>query len=289
MKGKIVKVSGPLIVAEGMADVKMYDVVRVSSQRLIGEVIELRGDKASIQVYEETSMLGTGEDVVSTNAPLSVELGPGLVESIYDGIQRPLNMLVEKSGDRIGRGLDVPALDHKKKWDFTPTVKVGDKVTGGDIIGTVRENEVIEHRIMVPPGKSGIVSSIEAGSFNIDETVATLKDENGSVNIRMAQKWPVRRGRPYKSKLPPARPLVTGQRVIDTLFPIAEGGVAAVPGPFGSGKTVVQHQLAKWADADIIVYVGCGERGNEMTDVLNEFPELSDPKTGKPLDRKSVV
>ncbi len=289
MKGKIVKVSGPLIVAEGMADVKMYDVVRVSSQRLIGEVIELRGDKASIQVYEETSMLGTGEDVVSTNAPLSVELGPGLVESIYDGIQRPLNMLVEKSGDRIGRGLDVPALDHKKKWDFTPTVKVGDKVTGGDIIGTVRENEVIEHRIMVPPGKSGIVSSIEAGSFNIDETVATLKDENGSVNIRMAQKWPVRRGRPYKSKLPPARPLVTGQRVIDTLFPIAEGGVAAVPGPFGSGKTVVQHQLAKWADADIIVYVGCGERGNEMTDVLNEFPELSDPKTGKPLMKRTVL
>lgn len=290
MKGKIVKVSGPLIVAEGMADVKMYDVVRVSSQRLIGEVIELRGDKASIQVYEETSMLGPGEEVVSTNAPLSVELGPGLIESIYDGIQRPLNKLVEKSGERIGRGIEVAALDHKKKWEFVPCVKVGDKLVGGDVVGTVQENEVICHRIMVPPNKSGTVSKVESGSFTIDDTVVTLSGEDGSaVNVRMVQKWPVRRGRPYKTKLPPARPLITGQRVIDTLFPIAEGGVAAVPGPFGSGKTVVQHQLAKWADADIIVYVGCGERGNEMTDVLNEFPHLTDPKTGKSLMKRTVL
>ncbi len=290
MKGKIIKVSGPLIVAEGMADVKMYDVVRVSEKKLIGEVIELRGDKASIQVYEETSMLGPGEEVVSTNAPLSVELGPGLIESIYDGIQRPLAKLVEKSGDRIGRGLDVPALDRKKKWDFHPTVKVGDKVEAGDIIGTVAENEVVEHRIMIPPNKSGVVERIEEGSFTVDDVVAVLKNDEGEkVNVRMAQKWPVRRGRPYKTKIAPSRPLITGQRVIDTLFPIAEGGVAAVPGPFGSGKTVVQHQLAKWADADIIVYVGCGERGNEMTDVLNEFPELNDPKTGKPLMKRTVL
>ncbi len=290
MKGKIIKVSGPLIVAEGMADVKMYDVVRVSEKKLIGEVIELRGDKASIQVYEETGMLGPGEDVVSTNAPLSVELGPGLIESIYDGIQRPLEKLVEKSGDRIGRGLDVPALDHKKKWDFRPCVKVGDKVVAGDIIGVVQENEVVEHRIMIPPNKGGIVEKIEEGSFCVDDAVAVLKNDKGeNVNVRMMQKWPVRRGRPYKTKLPPSRPLVTGQRVIDTLFPIAEGGVAAVPGPFGSGKTVVQHQLAKWADADIIVYVGCGERGNEMTDVLNEFPMLTDPKTGKPLMKRTVL
>lgn len=290
MKGSIIKVSGPLIVAEGMADVKMYDVVRVSSERLIGEVIELRGDKASIQVYEETSMLGPGEEVVTTNAPLSVELGPGLLESIYDGIQRPLSKLVEKSGDRIGRGIEVSALDHKKKWDFVPKVKVGDKLVGGDIVGVVKENEVMEHRVMVPPGKSGTVVSVETGSFNIDETIAVLSSETGDkVNVRMCQKWPVRRGRPYKTKIPPSRPLVTGQRVIDTLFPIAEGGVAAVPGPFGSGKTVVQHQLAKWASADIIVYVGCGERGNEMTDVLNEFPRLADPKTGKPLMKRTVL
>lgn len=290
MKGKIIKVSGPLIVAEGMADVKMYDVVRVSEKKLIGEVIELRSDLASIQVYEETSMLGPGEEVVSTCAPLSVELGPGLIEGIYDGIQRPLNKLVEKSGDRIGRGLDVSALDRKKKWEFKPVKKEGDRVEAGDVIGTVAENEVIEHRIMIPFGKSGVITSVKEGSFTIEETIATLKNDSGdNVNIRMLQKWPVRKGRPYKNKLAPEQPLVTGQRVIDTLFPLAKGGVAAVPGPFGSGKTVVQHQLAKWADADIIVYVGCGERGNEMTDVLNEFPELTDPKTGKPLMKRTVL
>lgn len=289
MNGKIVKVSGPLIVAEGMADVKMYDVVRVSKQRLIGEVIELRGDKASIQVYEETSMLGPGEEVVSTNAPLSVELGPGLIEGIYDGIQRPLAKLVEKSGDRIGRGIEVSALDHKRKWEFTPSVKVGDTVLGGDILGAVQENSVVEHRIMVPPQYKGVITEIKSGSFTVDETIATVKDGDETHAITMCQKWPVRRGRPYKEKLSPVTPMVTGQRVIDTLFPIAKGGVAAVPGPFGSGKTVVQHQLAKWADADIIVYVGCGERGNEMTDVLNEFPELKDPKTGEPLMKRTVL
>lgn len=289
MNGKIVKVSGPLIVAEGMADVKMYDVVRVSKQRLIGEVIELRGDKASIQVYEETSMLGPGEEVVSTNAPLSVELGPGLIEGIYDGIQRPLAKLVEKSGDRIGRGIEVSALDHKRKWEFTPSAKVGDTVLGGDILGAVQENSVVEHRIMVPPQYKGVITEIKSGSFTVDETIATVKDGDETHAITMCQKWPVRRGRPYKEKLSPVTPMVTGQRVIDTLFPIAKGGVAAVPGPFGSGKTVVQHQLAKWADADIIVYVGCGERGNEMTDVLNEFPELKDPKTGEPLMKRTVL
>lgn len=289
MNGKIVKVSGPLIVAEGMADVKMYDVVRVSKQRLIGEVIELRGDKASIQVYEETSMLGPGEEVVSTNAPLSVELGPGLIEGIYDGIQRPLAKLVEKSGDRIGRGIEVSALDHKRKWEFAPSVKVGDTVLGGDILGTVQENSVVEHRIMVPPQYKGVITEIKSGSFTVDETIAAVKDGDETHVITMCQKWPVRRGRPYKEKLSPVTPMVTGQRVIDTLFPIAKGGVAAVPGPFGSGKTVVQHQLAKWADADIIVYVGCGERGNEMTDVLNEFPELKDPKTGEPLMKRTVL
>lgn len=289
MNGKIVKVSGPLIVAEGMSDVKMYDVVRVSAARLIGEVIELRGDKASIQVYEETSMLGPGEEVVSTNVPLSVELGPGLLEGIYDGIQRPLEKLVARSGDRIGRGIDVSALDHKKKWAFEPCVKVGDIVTGGDILGTVHENDVIEHRIMVPPLWKGTVAEIHAGEFTVDETVAVLKDGDATHSVTMCQKWPVRRGRPYQEKLSPVMPMVTGQRVIDTLFPIAKGGVAAVPGPFGSGKTVVQHQLAKWADADIIVYVGCGERGNEMTDVLNEFPELKDPKTGQPLMKRTVL
>ena len=289
MVGKIVKVSGPLIVAENMADVKMYDVVRVSKENLIGEVIELRGDKASVQVYEETSMLGPGEDVVSTGAPLSVELGPGLIEGIYDGIQRPLNKLVEKSGDRIGRGIEVNALDRSKKWEFVPTVKAGDSVTAGDVIGTVRENSVIEHRIMVPYGIAGKIKSIAAGSYTVDQTVAVVTDGKAEQPLTLMQKWPVRRGRPYKEKLSPAAPMVTGQRVIDTLFPIAKGGVAAVPGPFGSGKTVVQHQLAKWADADIIVYVGCGERGNEMTDVLNEFPHLHDPKTGEPLMKRTVL
>ncbi len=289
MKGKIVKVSGPLIVAEGMSGVKMYDVVRVSSLGLIGEVIELRGDKASIQVYEETSMLGPGEEVESTDEPLSVELGPGLIESIFDGIQRPLPVLIEKSGDRIGRGIKVNSLDHEKKWNFIPLVKTGMEVTEGDILGCVQENEVVEHRIMVPPGINGKVKKIETGSFTLDETIAVLITSDGEKNLTMLQKWPVRIGRRYKEKLSPSTPLITGQRVIDTLFPIAKGGVAAVPGPFGSGKTVVQHQLAKWADADIIVYVGCGERGNEMTDVLNEFPHLRDPKTGEPLMKRTVL
>lgn len=290
MKGKIVKVSGPLIVAENMQDVKMYDVVRVSERRLIGEVIELRGDRASIQVYEETSMLGPGEEVVSTNAPLSVELAPGLIEGIFDGIQRPLNQLVKKSGDRIGRGIEVSAVSHTKKWNFVPKVKPGDKVVAGDIIGTVRENEVIEHRIMIPFGVSGKITAVYEGEKTVDDIVAALEDSEGNSHfVTMLQKWPVRKGRPYREKTSPEMPMITGQRVIDTLFPIAKGGVAAVPGPFGSGKTVVQHQLAKWADADIIVYVGCGERGNEMTDVLNEFPNLLDPKTGQPLMKRTVL
>ncbi len=287
--GKIIKISGPLIVADGMQDVKMYDVVRVSEKGLIGEVIELRGDKASIQVYEETSMLGTGEPVTSTEQPLSVELGPGLIGSIYDGIQRPLEKLYELSGDRIDRGVSAPAIDHTKKWKFTPIAKKGDTVTAGDIIGTVQENEVITHRIMVPYGVSGKIDSIKSGDFTVDNTVAVVSDGKNKHNVCMLQRWPVRRGRPYAEKLPPSEPLVTGQRVVDTLFPIARGGVAAVPGPFGSGKTVLQHALAKWSDADIIVYVGCGERGNEMTDVLNEFPELIDPKTGQPLMKRTVL
>ena len=290
MEGRIVKVSGPLIVAENMQDVKMYDVVRVSSERLIGEVIELRGDKASIQVYEETSMLGPGEAVVSTHAPLSVELGPGLIEGIFDGIQRPLNELVKKSGDRIGRGIEVSALSHTKKWNFVAKKKAGDFVAGGDIIGVVQENAVVEHRIMVPVGVEGKITAIFDGEKTVDDVVATVVDKSGKErSVTMLQKWPVRIGRPYREKMAPTQPMITGQRVIDTLFPIAKGGVAAVPGPFGSGKTVVQHQLAKWADADIIVYVGCGERGNEMTDVLNEFPHLTDPKTGQPLMKRTVL
>lgn len=287
--GKIVKVAGPLIVAENMADSKMYDVVRVSEKQLIGEIIELRGDKASIQVYEETGGLGPGENVYSTGMPLSVELGPGLIESIFDGIQRPLNKLREVCGDRIERGVSVAPLDHEKLWNFEPKVKVGDAVSAGDIIGVVAENEVTEHRIMVPYGIGGKIVDIKKGEFNIDQTVAVVETENGKKELSMLQKWPVRKGRPYAEKLSPVKPLVTGQRVIDTLFPIAKGGVAAVPGPFGSGKTVVQHQLAKWADADIIVYVGCGERGNEMTDVLNEFPELVDPRSGQPLMKRTVL
>lgn len=287
--GKIIKVSGPLIVAENMADCKMYDVVRVSDKRLIGEIIELRGDKASIQVYEETSGLGPGENVYSTGFPLSVELGPGLIEGIYDGIQRPLNMLREQSGDRIGRGVDVPALDHSKIWAFNPLAAKGQEVTTGDVLGVVQENNVIEHRVMVPHNVKGTIKKINKGNYTIDDTIAIITTAKGDIEVSMMQRWPVRRGRPYKEKLPPNFPLVTGQRVIDTLFPVAKGGVAAVPGPFGSGKTVVQHQLAKWADADIIVYVGCGERGNEMTDVLNEFPELIDPKTGEPLMKRTVL
>jgi len=290
MQGRIVKVSGPLVVAEGMADSKMFDVVRVSDKRLIGEIIELRGDKASIQVYEETSGLGPGEPVYSTGEPLSVELGPGLIGSIFDGIQRPLTLIREKVGDRIVRGIEVPSLDRERKWEFLPRVKPGDQVESGDIIGAVRETTIVEHRIMVPQGIRGVIEWIHQGMATIVEPVARVKTSDGSsVDITMMQRTPVRIGRRYKQKLPPAFPLITGQRVIDTFFPVAKGGVAAVPGPFGSGKTVVQHQLAKWADADIIVYVGCGERGNEMTDVLMEFPQLRDPKTGEPLMKRTVL
>ncbi len=286
MTGKVVKVSGPLIVAENLADVEMYDVVKVSDKKLIGEVIELRGDKASIQVYEETSGLTVGDDVVSTGAPLSVELGPGLIESIFDGIQRPLNVLMQVSGNRIGRGMEVNSLDRNKLWHFVPAVKAGDKVVAGDILGTVQETSVVLHKILVPYGVEGAVQKIVAeGDYRICDVICEVDGKQ----LSMMQKWPVRKGRPYKNKLSPNLPMVTGQRVIDTLFPIAKGGVAAVPGPFGSGKTVVQHQLAKWADADIIVYVGCGERGNEMTDVLKEFPELNDPKTGEPLMKRTVL
>lgn len=287
--GKVIKVSGPLIVASGMSECKMFDVVRVSESRLIGEIIELRGDKASIQVYEETDGIGPGENVYSTDMPLSVELGPGLIESIFDGIQRPLARLREKSGDRIGRGVEVSALDHNKKWKFNPTAKVGDVLETGDEIGYVRENNFVRHKIMVPQGKGGVLKEIYDGEFTVDDTVAVITGAKGDEKITMLQRCPVRKGREYKEKLSPKVPLVTGQRVIDTLFPITKGGVAAVPGPFGSGKTVVQHQLAKWADADIIVYVGCGERGNEMTDVLNEFPELIDPKTGEPLMKRTIL
>ena len=290
MVGKTVKISGPLIIAEGMADAKLYDVVRVSDKGLIGEIIELRGDKASIQVYEETSGLGPNEEVYSTGEPLSVELAPGLLTGIFDGIQRPLTALYFKYGDRISRGVSVNNLDRERKWDFQPKVKVGDTVKAGDVLGVVQETEIVEHRILIPYGLEGRVHSIQSGEFTIEETVAVIEKASGErVPVCMLQKWPVRKGRPYIEKLTPNKPMVTGQRVIDTLFPIAKGGVASVPGPFGSGKTVVQHQLAKWADADIIVYVGCGERGNEMTDVLNEFPELKDPKTGEPLMKRTVL
>ena len=290
MSGKVVKVSGPLVVAMGLADANMSDVVRVGPQRLIGEILTMKGDTASIQVYEETSGLGPGAEVVTTGAPMSVELGPGMIEGIYDGIQRPLEKIVEKVGACITRGVEVPALDHEKKWEFTPTVQVGDKVIGGDVIGTVPETSVVLHKIMVPPKMSGTITDIKSGSFNVTETIATLKTEDGrEVPLTMTQKWPVRVGRPYSHKYPPKRPLCSGQRIIDTLFPIAKGGTAAVPGPFGSGKTVVQHQLAKWSDVDIVVYIGCGERGNEMTDVLREFPELKDPRTGESLMKRTVL
>ena len=289
-KGTIKKVAGPLVIAGGMRDANMFDVVRVSDQRLIGEIIEIHGDEASIQVYEETSGLGPGEPVESTGAPLSVELGPGLIGSIFDGIQRPLEEIMKVSGNNLQRGVEIPALDHQKKWHFQPLKKAGDSVTGGDIIGTVQETPIVVHKILVPNGLMGTLRSIKEGDYNIDETVAVVDTPNGSSqNLTLLQKWPVRVGRPYKQKLSPDMPLVTGQRVIDTLFPIAKGGVAAVPGPFGSGKTVVQHQLAKWAEADIVVYIGCGERGNEMTDVLNEFPELKDPKTGFSLMERTVL
>ena len=290
VKGTIVKVSGPLIVASGMADVNMYDVVRVSEKHLIGEVIELRGDKASIQVYEETGGIGPGEPVESTGAPLSVELAPGLIESIYDGIQRPLNKIQELAGDRITRGIRVDSIDHERLWDFLPAAQIGDILKPGDILGTVQETEAVLHKIMVPPNVEGQLTWIHSGEANVVQTIAKLVTSKGeTVELPMLQKWPVRIGRPYARKMAPAEPMITGQRVIDTLFPVAKGGVAAVPGPFGSGKTVVQHQLAKWADADIIVYVGCGERGNEMTDVLMEFPELKDPRTGLSLMKRTVL
>ncbi len=289
MQGRIIKVSGPLIVAENMADAKVYDVVRVGKQKLIGEIIELRGDKASVQVYEETAGLGVGDEVVSTDMPLSVELAPGIIEGIYDGIQRPLEKIVEKYGDRITRGIEVKSLSRDKKWDFKPLKKVGDKVSAGDALGYVQETPSVKHKIMVPYGVNGEIKKINSGEFTIEETVAVIATDSGEKEVCMLQKWPVRKARPYKNKLTPKMPMVTGQRVIDTLFPIAKGGCAAVPGPFGSGKTVVQHQLAKWADAEIIVYVGCGERGNEMTDVLNEFPALKDPKTGEPLMKRTVL
>ena len=288
-KGVIKKVAGPLVVAEGMKDANMFDVVRVSDERLIGEIIEMRGDKASIQVYEETSGLGPGAPVESIGEPLSVELGPGLIGSIFDGIQRPLDAIMRIAGNNLKRGVEVPALNREKKWSFVPTVSVGDAVEPGDIIGTVSETELVEHKIMVPSGVCGIVKLIKKGNYSVDETVAIIKTEKGEKELSLFQKWPVRVARPFKKKLLPDMPLITGQRVIDTLFPIAKGGVAAVPGPFGSGKTVVQHQLAKWADADIVVYIGCGERGNEMTDVLNEFPKLIDPKTGHSLMKRTVL
>ncbi len=285
-KGTIRKVAGPLVIADGMRDANMFDVVRVSSQQLIGEIIEMHGDAASIQVYEETSGLGPGEPVESTGEPMSVELGPGLIGSIFDGIQRPLDAIMRISGTNIARGVQVPSLDREKKWHFRPCVKAGDRVKEGDIIGTVHETDIVEHRILVPVGVSGTVKKISEGDFTVTSIVCVL--DNGK-ELSLMQKWPVRVGRPYAEKLPPEVPLITGQRVIDTMFPIAKGGVAAVPGPFGSGKTVVQHQLAKWAAADIVVYIGCGERGNEMTDVLNEFPELIDPKTGKSLMERTVL
>ena len=288
--GTIKKVAGPLVVAEGMRDANMYDVVRVSEQRLIGEIIEIHGDQASIQVYEETSGLGPGAPVESTGAPLSVELGPGLIGSIFDGIQRPLVDIMEATGTNLKRGVEIPSLKIDKKWNFVPTVVVGDEVEAGDIIGTVVETDIVTQKIMIPYKIKGKIKSISEGDFTVTDIVAVVEKADGSTeNITMMQKWPVRIGRPYKQKLSPNKPLVTGQRVIDMLFPIAKGGVAAVPGPFGSGKTVVQHQLAKWAEADIVVYIGCGERGNEMTDVLNEFPELKDPKTGKSLMERTVL
>ncbi len=289
--GKIVKVSGPLVVATGLKEANMADVVRVGEQRLIGEILTMTGDSASIQVYEETSGLGPGAEVVTTGSPLSVELGPGLIENIYDGIQRPLEEIIKKvHGNNLPRGVEVPALDREKKWDFTPTVKPGDKVVGGDIIGTVQETTSILHKIMIPPRMKGTIASIESGSFTVTETVCVLEQEDGSkVELPMMQKWPVRVGRPYKHKYPPVIPLSSGQRIVDTFFPVAKGGTAAIPGPFGSGKTVMQHALAKWSDVDLVVYIGCGERGNEMTDVLREFPELIDPRTGETLMKRTVL
>ena len=287
--GTIVKVSGPLVIAEDMRDANMFDVVRVSSHRLIGEIIEMHGDRASIQVYEETSGLGTGESVESTGEPLSVELGPGLIGSIFDGIQRPLDDIMKICGNNLDRGVEVASLKRDKKWKFNACVNVGDEVETGDIIGTVQETDIVLHKIMVPYGIKGKIKSIQSGEYDVTETVCVIETEKGDKTLTLMQKWPVRKGRPYAKKLSPDKPLITGQRVVDTMFPIAKGGVAAIPGPFGSGKTVTQHQLAKWAEADIVVYIGCGERGNEMTDVLNEFPELIDPHTGKSLMERTVL
>ena len=287
--GTIKKVAGPLVIAEGMRDANMFDVVRVSSQRLIGEIIEIHGDEASIQVYEETSGLGPGEPVESMGVPMSVELGPGLITSIYDGIQRPLDDIMKISGNNLKRGVEVASLKRDKKWEFVPVAKAGDEVEAGDVLGTVQETIVVQQKIIVPYGVKGTVKEIKAGAFTVEEVVAVIATEKGDKELTMMQRWPVRKGRPYQKKLPPVKPLVTGQRVIDTFFPIAKGCVAAVPGPFGSGKTVIQHQLAKWAEADIVVYIGCGERGNEMTDVLNEFPELKDPKSGQSLMERTVL
>ncbi len=288
-KGTIVKVSGPLVIAEGMRDANMFDVVRVSSKRLIGEIIEMHGDRASIQVYEETSGLGTGEYVESTDEPLSVELGPGIIGSIFDGIQRPLDGIMAICGNNLERGVEVPSLKRDVKWHFDPCVSVGDKVVAGDIVGTVKETEIVDHKIMVPYGVEGTVKSISGGEYTVTDTVYTVETKDGVRGFTLMQKWPVRKGRPYAKKLSPDKPLITGQRVVDAMFPIAKGGVAAIPGPFGSGKTVTQHQLAKWAEADIVVYIGCGERGNEMTDVLNEFPELIDPHSGRSLMERTVL
>lgn len=287
--GRIVKVSGPLVIAEGMEEANIYDVVRVSDARLIGEIIEMRGDRASIQVYEETTGIGPGEPVYTTGEPLSVELGPGILEAMFDGIQRPLEKIREATGDFIGRGVDVPPLSRDRRWVFKPKMNVGDRVIAGDILGVVQETSIIEHKIMVPFGVEGTIKNISAGEYTVVDKVAEIETDKGIKEITLLQKWPVRRGRPIKRKLNPYAPMVTGQRVVDTFFPVTKGGTACVPGPFGSGKTVVQHQLAKWADVEIVVYVGAGERGNEMTDVLNEFPELKDPKTGESLMKRTVL
>ena len=288
-KGTIKKVAGPLVIATGMRDANMFDVVYVSDQMLTGEIIEMHEDEASIQVYEETSGLGPGEPVVSTGVPMSVELGPGLITSIYDGIQRPLDAIMKVCGNNLKRGIHVDSLDREKKWNFVPTAEIGEEVSGGDVLGTVQETEVVEQKIMVPPDVKGKVKELKSGEFTVTETIAVIETEKGDREIQLMQKWPVRKSRPYTEKLRPDKPLITGQRVIDAFFPIAKGGTAAVPGPFGSGKTVIQHQLAKWAEADIVVYIGCGERGNEMTDVLNEFPALVDPKTGRSLMERTVL
>ncbi len=288
-KGTIKKVAGPLVIATGMRDANMFDVVYVSDQMLTGEIIEMHEDEASIQVYEETSGLGPGEPVVSTGVPMSVELGPGLITSIYDGIQRPLDAIMKVCGNNLKRGIHVDSLDREKKWNFVPKAEIGEEVSGGDVLGTVQETEVVEQKIMVPPDVKGKVKELKSGEFTVTETIAVIETEKGDREVQLMQKWPVRKSRPYTKKLRPDKPLITGQRVIDAFFPIAKGGTAAVPGPFGSGKTVIQHQLAKWAEADIVVYIGCGERGNEMTDVLNEFPALVDPKTGRSLMERTVL